>query len=90
MSDDPKEPLMPDLPEPTRWFRGAGEDGEDVSVPVWETTLLGEVVPWTRGLSINDDYGEATVDQIREAGLALLAVARHKRHITGDATLGPP
>ncbi len=82
---------MPDLPEPTRWFRGVGDDGEDVTVPVWDTSLLGEVTPWARGLSIEDDYIEhATVEQIREAGLALLAVARHKRHITGDATLGPP
>lgn len=77
------------LPSPTRWFTGADEHGRDVSVPVWRDALLGDILPWSEGVTIDEDYTHgADAEQVQAAGLALLAVAKHMRESTISTATG--
>lgn len=68
------------IPAPDRWHRGADEHDHDVSVPVWSSDVLGEITPWTDGVTIGEDYLEdVTAEGLRQAAGMLLAVAEHLR-----------
>lgn len=67
------------LPVPTRRFATTDEHGRDVSVPVWDDDLLGDITPGSDGVGIWRGYLYVTAEQVQAAGRALLAVAKHMR-----------